>query len=414
MLMNTEDVARCYTLPKTSPTEPALDWRQAHEDLSRLAMTRARLDWEEGCSLLRALRSGAYLHLGFGSFAEYVERLFGYKPRWTEERVRVAQALEGLPELSQALRDGAVTWSTVRELTRVATPDNEHAWLDVARAKTARQMEELVAGHRPGDEPTDPYDASLRKHVLRFEVSAETMATFREAMSKLRREASASIDDDAALLLLARQALGGPAGAGRANYQIAMTVCDQCGRGWQQGSGEPIEVGSEVVEMAHCDAQRLAPHVGGSRARQDVPPAVRREVFRRDAGRCVVPGCRHATFLDVHHLDPRSEGGRHDPDKLVVLCGPHHRAEHRGQLIIEGRVSTGLVFRHADGTRYGSMLDARAAGTYGDAFRALRALGFRETEARRALDDVRRQPTLDGASLDRVLRAALGTLSHHH
>ena len=39
-----------------------------------------------------------------------------------------------------------MSWSIVRELTRVATPDNERAWLDVARGRTVRQIEELVAG----------------------------------------------------------------------------------------------------------------------------------------------------------------------------------------------------------------------------------------------------------------------------
>src|SRR5712671_5178240 len=128
-----------------------LDWRRAHEDLSRLARCQARLDWEEGRSLLDALRSGAHLHLGFGSFGEYIERLFGYTRRSTEERLRVAEALERLPRLEQALREGVVTWSVVRELTRIATEENERAWLDVARGRTVRQLEELVAGHKLGD-----------------------------------------------------------------------------------------------------------------------------------------------------------------------------------------------------------------------------------------------------------------------
>src|SRR5712671_188949 len=161
-----------------------LDWRRAHENLSRLARCRARLDWEEGRVLLDALRSGAHLHLGFGSFGEYIERMLGYRRRSTDERLRVAEALENLPELARALRDGQVTWSIARELTRVATQENERVWMDVARGRTVRQVEELVAGHRPGDGPEDRYDASLRPHVLRFEVSAHTFATFREAMAK--------------------------------------------------------------------------------------------------------------------------------------------------------------------------------------------------------------------------------------
>jgi len=428
--------------PLPTRQEP-LDWQRAHEELSELAKTRARLDWQEGIALLFALRSGAHVMLGFGTFAEYVERLLGYRPRWTSERLRVAEALELLPELEQALKDGAVSWSAVRELTRVAVPENEHDWLKVAEDRTLRQVEELVSGHTLGDGPSDQTDASSRMHVLRLEVSAETFSTFREAMGKIRREAGEPLDDDAALFLMARHVLGGPTDAGRASYQIAVTVCEACGRGWQQGRGEAAEVGPEIVKMACCDAQHLGripspaaaapprghdePHVGVSakgdtggaepppaarpkRARQDVPPAVRREVMRRDGGRCVVPGCRNAVFVDIHHVVLRSEGGDHDPDGMIVLCSAHHRAEHRGQLIIEGRVSTGLVFRHADRAPYGADVNPRNAEAHTQAFRALRALGFRESEAHRALERVRATTPVGDASTEKVLRAALAVL----
>jgi hypothetical protein len=255
---------------------------------------------EEGRLLLEALRSNAHLHLGFGSFGEYIERILGHTRRATEERLRVAEALERLPGLANALRDGTLSWSAVRELTRVATASNEEAWIEVAKGRTLRQIEELMAGHGPGDMPDDSPDPSLRRHVIRFEVSAETYAAFREAMAKLRRESDSSLDDDASLLLLARQILGGPTDEGRAPYQIALTVCNECGRGRQQGRGELIEVGADIVEMAQCDAQHVGDtHVGTepTKARQDVAPALRRHVLRRDGGRCVVPGCRQSLFV---------------------------------------------------------------------------------------------------------------------
>src|SRR3954471_18535390 len=158
-----------------------IDWRHAHEELSRIAKARAQLDWEEGAALLAALRAGVHIHLGFGSFNEYVERLLGYGPRWTEERLRVAEALETLPDLAKTLRAGDLSWSAARELTRVATPESERQWLEVARGRTIRQLETLVAGHKPGELPSDPTDASRVHHTLRFDVSAETLATFREA-----------------------------------------------------------------------------------------------------------------------------------------------------------------------------------------------------------------------------------------
>ena len=321
-----------------------------------------------------------------------------------------------LPELNAALQEGALSWSAVRELTRVATPENQAEWLTVARGKTQRQIEQLVAGRKPGDGPNSP--AGPARHVLRFEVSADTLATFRDAMAKLRRMASESLDDDAALLLLARHVLGAPSDDGRSAYQIALTACEHCERGFQQSQGELLEVDSASREMAECDAQRIgsvdtSAHVGKvpARAKQSIPPKTRRLVLRRDHGRCTVPGCTHSSFVDVHHLDLRSEGGKHDPDRLVVLCGAHHRALHRGQLQISGSVSQGLAFKHADGSEYGRAATPNAAEAYAKAFQALRSLGFRESEARSALAQLQQRRPSYEQSTEQVLRAALELLT---
>src|SRR5678816_1222413 len=105
------------------------DWERAHAELVRLARTRAGLDSEEAHWLLIALRSGAHRRLGFASFLEYLERIFGYSPRFAQERLRVAEALEALPVMQQALAGGELCWSVVRELTRVATSKTEADWL---------------------------------------------------------------------------------------------------------------------------------------------------------------------------------------------------------------------------------------------------------------------------------------------
>jgi hypothetical protein len=104
----------------------------------RLAATRAGLDYEEGRWLLRAERAGAHVRLGYGSFREYAERLFGYSARLVQEKLRVAEALERLPLLAGELERGKTSFSVVRELSRVATAATEGAWLEAARGKTAR------------------------------------------------------------------------------------------------------------------------------------------------------------------------------------------------------------------------------------------------------------------------------------
>src|SRR6188768_3571090 len=116
-------------------------WVRAHQELTRLAKDRARLDADEGGWLLRALRAATHVHLGYGNFGEYIEKILGYKPRWTEERLRVAEALEQLPEARRALSEGKLSWSAARELTRVATAETEREWLDASKNKTVRQLE---------------------------------------------------------------------------------------------------------------------------------------------------------------------------------------------------------------------------------------------------------------------------------
>ena len=138
--------------------------------------------------------------------------------------------------------------------------------------------------------------------------------------------------------------------------------------------------------------RRIAPTWGqpqptqSKRAPQTIPPAIRRRVMRRDRKRCVVPGCAHHRFLDVHHLDPRCEGGGHDPDRLAVLCGSHHRAVHRGRLWLDGSGSTGFVARHAGGAAYGSAPNAPIVDAVAQVASALQHMGFKPTIARSLIE----------------------------
>jgi len=172
-------------------------------------------------------------------------------------------------------------------------------------------------------------DAGAKRHVLRLEVSGEALATFREAMARMRRKAGEALDDDAAILLLCRQALEGPRDEGRSSYQVALTVCEHCRRGMQQGRGELVEVSAEIVEMAECDGQNVGhvgetphahvgetrhAHVGAGlpRATQAIPPSLRRRVMRRDGGRCRAPGCgmRSSSMCITWSFALRAEGTR--------------------------------------------------------------------------------------------------------
>ncbi len=64
------------------------------------------------------------------------------------EKVRVARAIESLPRISEAFRQGRVSYSKVRAMTRVATPDNEATLLTIALHGTASHVERTVRKFR--------------------------------------------------------------------------------------------------------------------------------------------------------------------------------------------------------------------------------------------------------------------------
>jgi RuvA, C-terminal domain/HNH endonuclease len=280
---------------------------------------------------------------------EYLEIIFGYGPKVGRERVRVAMAIEALPELRDALANGDVSYSALRELTRVVTPNTQCEWLDAVRGKSVRQVEDLVRTHRKGDLPTDPGDPDLKPRRLQFEVSTATDALLRQARQTLANERGRFIEDDEFLAAMAAALLEGGANdndQGRAKFQVRVTTCDSCAQTYFEGGGRKIAVTDADAARADCDAQRIG---DDERAAQDIAPKTRREVLHRDGGKCTVPHCRSARFIEVHHIVPRSEGGSHDASNLTSLCDGHHKALHEGKLMLSGRAPN-ITVRFANET----------------------------------------------------------------
>jgi 5-methylcytosine-specific restriction endonuclease McrA len=370
------------------------DWKTIDRALRSNARRRAALDADEARLLREAEALQIWKPLGMVNALDYMERVLGYGPRVAQERLRVARALGDLPEMTEALEHGDLSFSAVRELTRVATRGTEAEWIVTARDMNVREIEELVAGHRPGDLPEDPRDPDVRTHVVQLELKPETFALLRQARAQLEAEHGRHLDDDAFVAALAASALDGEPG-GRARYEIAVTVCERCNQGWQHGAGAKLAISAAAVARAECDAR----HVGSldasvpARAHQDVAPAVARLVWRRDNQRCRVPGCRSARGLEIHHIVHRADGGGHEACNLILLCSACHRAHHDGKLAISGMADE-LVVRRAH------------VGVEIEAKQALVQLGWKLPVARSAVEEATR--SLEStASLEQLIREAL-------
>jgi hypothetical protein len=112
------------------------------------------------------------------------------------ERVRVAHALEKLPQIAAAMTAGRLSYAKVRAMTRVAEASNENYILNIALCGTASHVEQVVRGYRRALDAAEvtrdaiqQRDQSLWFHtesdgsmVIRARVPAEIGALFRKAL----------------------------------------------------------------------------------------------------------------------------------------------------------------------------------------------------------------------------------------
>ena len=93
-------------------------------------------------------RRDGHADWGCQTCAHWLSWHCGLDIRSAQERVRVAHALQELPLVIESFADGRLSYSKVRAITRVATPDNEAKLVDLALHATAAQLERSVRAYR--------------------------------------------------------------------------------------------------------------------------------------------------------------------------------------------------------------------------------------------------------------------------
>ena len=129
---------------------------------------------------------------GFLSCAHWLSLRIGMDLVTAREKVRVAHALEELPLISEAFRQGRVSYSKVRAMVRVATEKSEELLLRIALDGTASHVEKLVRGYRRGSRAEEMEEARRQREdrYLEYYTDVDGMVVFR---GRLPAEAGACV-----------------------------------------------------------------------------------------------------------------------------------------------------------------------------------------------------------------------------
>jgi hypothetical protein len=324
------------------------------------------------------------------------------------EKVRVAHALTKLPQIAAAMERGALSYSKVRALTRVACPNTEAYFLEIALHGTASHVEKLVRYYRRAKEAEElsrEAQQQAARHVsffydgdgslvLKARLPAEIGALVLKALDAAVNDPA--VRDVAAEIPTERPEWGliiPPATDERPSWGARRA--DALGRiaeSFLQHGAEDLNSGDRQQIVVHVDAETLADSTAGrceleegpslaaetvrrlacdasiitlledehgeplnvGRKTRSIPPALRRALKARDRG-CRFPGCPNTRYVDGHHIHHWAKGGETKLSNLVQLCRFHHRQVHEGNVIIQQLDDGALRFVKPNGESFDSV-----------------------------------------------------------
>lgn len=272
------------------------------------------------------------------------------------EWIRIGSALAELPSIEEAFRAGRLSYSKIRVLSRIATPENEGELVEIAEAVPAAQLASELAIWANDHEEPDRRDA--RQHANRrlstwIDVDGMVCGFFRlppiqggalvtAVRDAIRRRgpagqrsssgegASAGAPSDRPSLPQQRaDALVECATGGASNRTTEIVV-------HLRGDGATLDDGTPVTSTA---LERLAPeaffrtliHDAEGRPinvseRRRHPDARQRRLVRERDRVCV--DCGSGELLEFDHVPDHRITGRTRTDELQLRCAPCHRRRH--------------------------------------------------------------------------------------
>ena len=303
-----------------------------------------------------------YLREGCASLFTYCTQVLHLAEGAAYNRIEASRAARRFPTVLERIADGSLTLTSARLLAPHLTAENYDALLEAARHKAKRDIELLVATLHP----QPPVRAVLRKVPIAQVVGGVTAATTapsvtapsgieRASLLESARSTEGSIHDvTAAPTSEQGRGFSNPRPRHEAkpvsasDYRLQVTI--------SAGTNDKLRRARDLlrhtipngdlaaildraltllladVEKRRCGAttrpRQDAEHVGHTR---HIPSAVKREVWRRDEGRCAfISGTRRCTetaLLEFHHVVPYADGGAATVRNIELRCRAHNQYE---------------------------------------------------------------------------------------
>jgi len=292
--------------------------------------------------------SPEWILTGSPTAAHWLAIIADVEPCTTREWIRIGRLLQTLPATADALRTRQISYSKARALTRLATPDNEHALLDIATTTTAADLgRALAAWFSRTNEPEDvaAYHHQQRSVKWRTEPDGMTVFTLRLPpllagilmsflttwimTTRLRPNSSGEWPTVAQQQADAVEALV-TEGAGAIDTEIVLHVTGD-GNTLDDGTPIPDSVIADLIPQSFISAlihDSAGNPVDATNRRRHPTRRQKRLVKARDE-QCV--DCGRHDLLEYDHVPAYEQSGHTVTKELKLRCAPCHAARHQSR-----------------------------------------------------------------------------------
>jgi 5-methylcytosine-specific restriction endonuclease McrA len=364
-----------------------------------------------------------HLKAGFPSLFAFCVRELGLGETEAFRRIVAARLGRRFPVVYSLLASGKVHLSALELLREWLTDENHLELFAAVAGKTKREVEELLAARFPRP------DAPAR--ILKIPRSGPTCSAPQPLPAsgfELRPRGSSEQRQD-------QRPRVEPLSADR--YRVEFTASAELREKLERcrdllshakpsrDLGVVIERAVDVL-LADLEKKRLArtkrPSRDGATAKTNaarITNATRRQVYERDGLHCtyVSPDgrrCDARAFLELDHAEPKALGGSNEAENLRVRCRAHNQLwaeEAFGREHVERRRHfRQRKWKRTEAERWETpkpqSSEMNSLGLFDKVHLALTTMGFREAQARHAVDHVQRLHP-ESLSAEQALREAV-------
>ena len=357
---------RCYKwIMKTDPRSLAsLTDEQLIFEVKALAGREREATARLIASLAELDARRLYLGEGFRSLFTYCTECLHLSEHAAYGRIEAARAARQWPVILELLSDGSITLTTVCLLAAHLTAGNHRGLLEAAKHKSKREVESQVAAlvplpavlscvrKLPATRPTAAPALALSPTAT---PTPADVADLQMSPAAVGNELSPALVESRPSAPIPRPAVVTPLSPER--YKVQLTISrdthDKLRRVQDLlrhaiPDGDPAVIFDRAISLLLNDLERKkVSHTSRPRpasqakpGSRHVPAAVKREVWKRDGGRCAFVGssgqCAERGQLEFHHVIPFADGGPTASENLQLRCRAHNAYEaetHFGPLL---------------------------------------------------------------------------------